>query len=468
MSISSAGSSLLFILTAAICLADETEHLLVTQPQSVFVYLKNGDKREVGKLKVGDEVQAIKHQRYPTSHFLQIEVQGQPNLKGWIEFRGLSPIDDAANHSPEKTTDPIADSQNTAPISAGTQLIQATYRDGENTIISPYSLWTALKILQQGARGETREELTQLVGTNDSVKALRTYQADSPVGFRSDSRLWKKERAQLDEDFAQFLKGIGISSVDTDFSERDRQAANDWIAAASGDLLQDSLTPAIWNQEAELIVSNVVSFHAPWQIPFEEKLFNDFEFTLGNGKFVSTSMMRKQSKFDYAISQQLESRAIRLKYADSNFSAIIILPDNVDGLQQLIDKLDAATLDQLLSDFQPQLVSLLVPLMELQSRANIKESLRSLGIRNLFTDEADLTGLLTGGRFKVSEIQQDSVLKVDQAGTKFGASTNIGVVPVGVDPQTIRFSVDHPFLMMIIDDRTRAIVMSATIQNPKS
>lgn len=81
----------------------------------------------------------------------------------------------------------------------------------------------------------------------------------------------------------------------------------------------------------------------------------------------------------------------------------VLLPDEISGLSTL-ETLTTAMLSDLLSNMgEPTAVNLQLPKSKIEQTTNLKKNLESMGNRDLFSDNADLSGINVKGNLKVSD-----------------------------------------------------------------
>uniref|UniRef100_A0A8D2PKQ1 Thyroxine-binding globulin n=1 Tax=Zosterops lateralis melanops TaxID=1220523 RepID=A0A8D2PKQ1_ZOSLA len=106
-------------------------------------------------------------------------------------------------------------------------------------------------------------------------------------------------------------------------------------------------------------------------------------------------------------------------------------------------------------------VNLYLPKFTLYGTYNLKDILYKMGIMDLFTDKADLSGITGQPQHRISQAIHKAVVKVDETGTEAAAATGMEIVPMSV-PVTIAFN--RPFLMVITVENT--ILFMGKIVNP--
>lgn len=80
--------------------------------------------------------------------------------------------------------------------------------------------------------------------------------------------------------------------------------------------------------------------------------------------------------------------------------------------------------------------------------------MKSMGIRNLFSQNADLSWFSSSRRLVVSDIIHKAKIEADEAGTTAAGST---IVEVKMS-LPIEFNCDHPFMFVIHDEKFEEIL----------
>lgn len=91
-----------------------------------------------------------------------------------------------------------------------------------------------------------------------------------------------------------------------------------------------------------------------------------------------------------------------------------------------------------------------------------------MGIRTLFTPNAQLPYLSDYEAVQVTNAQQQASMEVNEEGTVFIAFTNLNVVALSFQAPVpdVDFMVDRPFIAMIADTKKNVPFVMAKITNP--
>ncbi|EPB70153.1 serine proteinase inhibitor [Ancylostoma ceylanicum] len=94
-----------------------------------------------------------------------------------------------------------------------------------------------------------------------------------------------------------------------------------------------------------------------------------------------------------------------------------------------------------------------VPKMKIDTDFKLKEALISMGVTEMFSDKADLTGISKAGPLKVSDAAHRAIIEVDEEGTTAAAVSSFRVMLMSAivgEPEN--FVADHPFIFILTKD----------------
>jgi serpin B len=405
---------------------------------------------------------------------------------------------------------------------SGMQLYRALTQAPGNLVLSPYSIGTALGMAYSGARGETEREMAavlkldapraQIDAANKMLlQLLAGYDRTSGPGYCPPGFRWTGSRCEAapgahgecrfssvkQGDVCAAAPGLPSASlrvanalvlpkdapgVTKAYAEalRDSYAAvvlngagvddiNAWVAARTAgkiDRIVDSLPP-----NAGPMLINAVHLKAQWLVPFLEEATIDGDFRISAAAKVRVPMMRQREQL--ALVERPGYRAVKLDYTAGGLAMLIVLPEAVDGLEAVAGKLDALELGLLgaaLQQAQPRLVALNLPRFRAALAADLVEPLRGAGLRLPFSDTADFSGMSDSPRgLKIGSIKHRAVIEVNEQGTEAAAATSIGMVATGApfeQPQPVPFVVDRPFLFVVADTNSGAVLFHGRIADP--
>uniref|UniRef100_A0A8C3X6X1 Serpin domain-containing protein n=1 Tax=Catagonus wagneri TaxID=51154 RepID=A0A8C3X6X1_9CETA len=110
------------------------------------------------------------------------------------------------------------------------------------------------------------------------------------------------------------------------------------------------------------------------------------------------------------------------------------------------------------------IAALYLPRFSISSDYNLQDILPQLGIGEVFSDQADLSGVTNTTPLRVSQVVHSALLNVAEEGTEGSASTGIVLERKSFQSNTVRF--DRPFLFSVVLKDTQSIIFLGKIVDP--
>ncbi|MFO7743244.1 MAG: serpin family protein [Anaerolineae bacterium] len=355
---------------------------------------------------------------------------------------------------------------------------------GKNLFYSPYSISLALAMTYAGARGETEEQMAEALrfklpqedlhpafNALDQELAQRGEGAEGKdqEGFRLNiaNAIWGQEDYEFLSTFLDVLAenyGAGLRVLDfATAPEESRVAINDWVSEQTEGKIEDLLRQGVITRLTRLVLTNAIYFNAAWADPFEEESTEEGAFRLLDGSEVSVPMMRQTESFGYA--EGGDYQAIELPYDGHELSMVIVLPEEGE-LEAFEDSLDAERLDAILKARERRQVALTMPKFEFEAQFSLAQTLAALGMPQAFTPDADFSGMTGARDLFISEVVHKAFVSVDEAGTEAAAATAVVMVESAMPEEPVEMTVDHPFLFLIRDIESGAILFVGRVVDP--
>ena len=357
-----------------------------------------------------------------------------------------------------------------------------------NLFFSPHSISLALAMTHAGAAGETERQLAEalrfpLAGDelhaafNALDRELAARGADGE-GFRLHvaNAVWGQNGHEFLVPFLDVLgEHYGAGVRRTDFRaapDESRIAINEWVAGRTEDRIAELIPPGVIDGLTRLVLANAVYFKAAWALPFEQGLTRPGPFRLPGGGEVETPMMRALEAFGYARGDGWQ--AVELAYEGAELSMVVLLPDE-GRFRAFEDSLDAALVSRMLADIRVEQLDLTMPKFEFGSRFMLAEALAAMGMTNAFDSaRADFSGMdgrscLAGDDacLYLKAVVHQAFVSVDEEGTEAAAATAAVMTVESAGPTPIVVSVDRPFLFLIRDRATEAILFLGRFERPQ-
>ncbi len=347
-----------------------------------------------------------------------------------------------------------------------------------NVVFSPDSIETAVAMAGTGAGGTTAEQIAHVLhlpsaaafGSVGRLQArIAAEQAATADGDPEAPRLKIADGLFLQQGFpaaAPFLTALSQNFAATpqtvDFERQPAaavQAINEWVSLNTAGLIPAILSH--FEQDARLILANTVYLHALWAEQFKPRDVAAGTFH-GPGVAARVPFMHQRARLSYGAGRGYE--AVQLPYRSSTLSLLVILPEG-RSLQALERGLNAPALGRILARMKPAEVELSLPKFHLEARTELGPVLSALGMPLAFSAAADFSGIDPAERLAISRVLHAADIEVQEAGTVAAAATvvEIEASAIAVTPPAKPFDADRPFLYLLRDDRTGAVLFAGRL-----
>jgi len=352
-----------------------------------------------------------------------------------------------------------------------------------NLVISPASIAIALSMARVGARGTTAAEMDQVLhglGSDDLAKAASaldtalatrtgTFQdragQDQRVVLRIANALFPQRDLPLEAGFldamaSRYEAGAWLVDYRAD-PEAARLAINAWVAEQTENRIPSILNPGDVTAGWRLALANAIYLKAAWLEPFLADSTAPANFRLGTGATVSVQTMRTFVTAPTASGQGW--RAVELPYVGQELAMLIVVPDDLASFET---GLTPAFVDRVVGSLKPAMMDLWLPRFDIESRAQLGDLLKALGMPTAFSDNADFSGITAAEALRIASVVHQANMTVDENGTEAAAATVVGFDTSGGGPEPIELRVDRPFLVVLRDVPTGAIIFLGRVADP--
>ncbi len=357
-------------------------------------------------------------------------------------------------------------------------------RDG-NLFYSPYSISLALAMTYAGARDETEQQMADTLrftlpqgrlhpafNALDLELATRGEGAKGKdgEGFRLNivNAIWGQKDYEFLDEFLDILAenyGAGLRLLDfVNAPEESRTTINDWVTDQTEGKIEDLIPQGVIDALTRLVLTNAIYFNAAWLNPFSEDATVDGIFHLPDGTEVTAPMMSQTKSFGYAEGSGYQ--VVELPYDGREISMVILLPEE-GQFKGFEGSLDAALAASIVSDLAYRQVVLTMPKFEFESELGLGDTLAQMGMPIAFSAAADFSGITGDRSLLISGVLHKAFVSVDEAGTEAAAATTVGT-GTGMPPEPVEVTLDRPFIFMIRDIETNAVLFAGRIADPSA
>ncbi|MBI4614177.1 MAG: serpin family protein [Planctomycetes bacterium] len=359
----------------------------------------------------------------------------------------------------------------------------------DDIFFSPHSISAALEMTWAGARGDTAAEMARALsigalgdrvhGANGALAAelaRRERPADpeqggEPFRLRVSNALWGQAGYEFRPDFLELLSSrygavLRILDFQAD-TEAARKTINAEISKATEEKIPELLLPPDVTRDVRLVLTNAIYFKASWNEPFREAATENGPFTLLDGSKVEVPIMRRTDW--YPSFQEDGFQAIEIPYVGEEIAMTIFVPA-AGKLGEFERGLTGERLSGLLARLADEghQVALGLPRFEVRSRFALKDALLALGMKKAFVfGEADFSGMNGNHELYVGGVIHEAFVKVDEKGTEAAAATAVMMRAGGVPPRPIALTIDRPFVYLVRDRGTGAVLFMGRVVDPR-
>jgi serpin B len=257
--------------------------------------------------------------------------------------------------------------------------------------------------------------------------------------------------------------GANLNSVDFAGDPGDvLERINSWASDETNGRIVNLLKPGMISPATMLVLSNAIYFNGDWASKFDAKKTWEEPFWVTTDSLVMTDMMHQTGRFRYAETSQL--KILDLPYVSGDLSMIVLLPRQRTGLAAIERFLTLESLRVWRRQLREEDLIVSLPRFKAGSDLLLNGALKGMGMTDAFdAGLADFSGMTGSKGLFIDGVVHKALLEVDEEGTEAAAGTAV-VIKKGAAPK--RFSADHPFIFLIRDNKTGAILFIGRIADP--
>lgn len=341
--------------------------------------------------------------------------------------------------------------------------------------ISPFSLEAALCMLCNGAKGDTYTQIVDAMGFQGLSKeeVNSTYgllidallKADNSTKFSIANAFWANKQFPILPSFISTLTNDYDARVENlDFSsQKALETINSWTNENTNGMIPslfDRIDPS-W----AYILTNALYFKGVWSEKFKTDNTYKEDFHCLSGDVRSTDFMHGEIPCKYAYSEKFRAAMCELPFGNKSFLLDILLPDAGIDFDTFVAKLGSEQWEEMTGNLYSAHQYVIIPKMDVSytGTESFKNSMRSLGIEDVFGGKADLSGVSDVPTY-ISDVIQKARFKMDENGAEAAAVTGLIAKETAFAPST-EFMADHPFIYAIREFSTGAILFIGACKN---
>jgi len=343
--------------------------------------------------------------------------------------------------------------------------------EGKNIVFSPWSISNAFAIAHEGARGETRDEITGVFGfPGEKHVQFRAAMADlnrpgAQYKLSVANSLWLAEWFEPRDEYVETARihyDSRVESLDL-AAPAAVKTINGWVADNTGGKIREVLGPGSTDADTALIIANAVYFNGTWMTTFDKNRTNeDGSFWVAPDQAVPVPMMYTEDWFGHAETDT--HQILEMPYVGNRISMLVLLPNERGGIGALEESLSAESLEEWRGSLEFTKFEVFFPKFSLDVMYHLMDDLKGMGVTSVFDHvRADLSGIAELKPLYVSDAIHKAFINVNERGTEAGATT---LITASSSAQPPAFVADRPFVFVIQDRDTGNILFIGRLADP--
>ncbi|TMW42983.1 hypothetical protein DOY81_011936 [Sarcophaga bullata] len=333
----------------------------------------------------------------------------------------------------------------------GVELAALDPHSEKSEIFSPLSLMTTLSFLMLGAKGNSYQQLKQLLGLNSDselkqnpskyheelgmmLNELENSNAYNSGDYKRPIAKWRLTTSRnpssriehqskviiphtirlanglflqsntLNPDYRQVIESIYKSVViPLDFQNHNREARdyiNEWVNKATFGKITQLISDDI-DKTTNIIIASTLYFRAFWETSFFKGVTRDDDFYPDgtNNPPIKIKMMANMGIFPYYYAKEYDCSIIGLPYDGNETTMYVIQPNHStrQRLRELQHVLNARKINEMIDKMERKTVSLAFPKMHFKRSLDMKNILSKMNVNDIFVNGLSDLSLIGGG-----------------------------------------------------------------------
>jgi len=362
-------------------------------------------------------------------------------------------------------------------------------RHSGSFFFSPYSVATGLDIPALGAKGSTLDQFKNILGYSPTLalftadfNARLANPATIPGGQISVANaLWIDKSIPILNAFKQvvftnFRTHLDVGSDFISNLNATLKRINQWVQQQTRSKINNMLSPLDINSTMRMVLTTAAYINGEWLFPFDKGLTKRLPFKITKRKTVLASMMQTTASYMIATRDDVDVLALPFVYSQGKetegkmqISMIIFLPKSDRDIAALEKMFTWENWRSWKSELKIQLVKLSLPSFRIDRRLNLVEEISGMGIKEATNSAANFSGITSSKGLFLNQAAHKTSIRLQEEGIDVHrtqrSKPGVGQTAMeGVNP--IEISADRPFIFMIWDQTTDAILFMGRLSIP--
>ncbi|XP_032458998.1 uncharacterized protein LOC116739053 [Phocoena sinus] len=398
--------------------------------------------------------------------------------------------------------DSLAKSVNQFALELSKKLAESA--EGKNIFFSPWGISTSLAMVYLGTKGTTAAQMSRVLQFSrdqdskpcpDSFEKKREMEFDvgkaeeirsnfqtliseinNPSNaciLKTANRIYGEKTYPFHNKYLQDMKtyfGSEPQSVNfMEASDQIRKEINSWVESQTEGKILNLLPDNAVDSATRMVLVNALYFKRIWEHQFLVQNTTEKPFRINKTTSKPVQMMSMKEKLQVFYIEKPQAIGLQLFYENRDLSLLILLPEDIGGLDQLEKAITYEKLSEWTSADMMELcdVQLHLPKFKLEETYDLKSTLSSMGMSDAFSQsKADFSGMSMERNLFLSNVFHKSFVEINEQGTEAAAGTG-SEVSFRIKLPSVEFNADHPFLFFIRHNKTNSILFYGRFCSPK-
>ncbi|XP_005373088.1 PREDICTED: serpin B13 [Chinchilla lanigera] len=365
-----------------------------------------------------------------------------------------------------------------------------------NILFSPVGMSTAVGMLSLVTRGATTSQLQKVFHLEKDTEGSRTKGEEKKIEkteeIHEQIQMFLTEIRKLPDDYELYIanrlfgektflflqkyldyveKYYHASLEPVDFvnaADQSRKKINAWVESQTNEKIKDLFPENSLSSSTKLVLINAIYLKGKWDREFKKENTKEEEFWLDKSTSKSVQMMAQSHSFSFVYLEDLQAKIVGIPYKNNELSMFVLLPNDVDGLEKIIDKITPEKLMEWTNPGQMETrnVSLHLPRLEVQDSYDLEAVLMALGLGNAFSEQdAHCSGMDPHSKLQAQRFLHRCFLEVTEDGTEAAEATSM-TFTVSSDSGYEYVHCNHPFLFFIRHNESKNILFFGRFSSP--
>ncbi|AZQ64606.1 hypothetical protein EI427_16585 [Flammeovirga pectinis] len=215
---------------------------------------------------------------------------------------------------------------------------------------SPYSIYSTLLLVHEGANGKTKEKLEQILYIKN--KSIPKFIDNTEIAeVKIENSIWLDKKYKFDEKYKKTITAkydVALETIDFENPNSAIAIINQWAAENTNQKINKLLSPNDIDSLNKAIFLNTVYFNGQWKKQFNNKNTTISTFFKNENENYKIDFLNTKEGLQYYANEELQF--ITKPYKDSGLSFCVILPLQLNGYKEIENKLSHQFIYKLLDN----------------------------------------------------------------------------------------------------------------------